>query len=296
MIEDDTTPSERIEDSIKSPYPEDGDVWGALSEALSSEFEEHEAALEDVRAAKFVDEATEAQLEKLAGLFELDRRTTETLGEFRARIKIALRAQVTSATLSEIREMIAVLLDVPADSFELREPGDEIFILEPRLAADAVGESSVRPNVLDELLGDVSAAGVNADAVLLAESSEIRVVAFGAQSEDLGQVGDWFGLDTFDGAGAFGASDSDDPVGETQTEDATIVVAISPASAETLVEGFGASGFGAGAFDGTANAADVEGETTTETAAIAAAADPASSTTLAEGFGSGSFDGSGRFN
>jgi hypothetical protein len=257
MIEDDTSPSERIKDSIKSPYSEDGDVWGALSEALVSEFEEHEAALDDVRAAKFVDEATEAQLEKLADLFELDRRTTETLEEFRARIKIALQKQVTSATLPEIRQIIAVLLDLDPSSFELREPEDKILILEPRFPVDAVGEFDVPPNVLDELLGDVSAGGVNADAVLLAESSSIRVVASGAQSEDLGQVGDWFGLDAFDGAGAFGASDSDDPVGETQTEGATIVVAISPASAETLVEGFGASGFGAGSFDGNPDDADL---------------------------------------
>jgi len=280
MIKDDTTPSERIEESIKSPYPEDGDVWGALSEALASEFEEHEAALEDVRAAKFVDEATEAQLEKLADLFELDRRTTETLGEFRARIKVALRTQITSATLPEIREMIAVLLDVPTDSFELREPEDEILILEPRLSADAVGASDVRPNVLDELLGDVSAAGVNADAVLLAESSSIRVVAFGVQSEDLGQVGDWFGLDAFDGAGAFGAADSDDPVGETRTEDAAIVVAIEPTSTETLVEGFGSSAFGAGAMDGAPDDADVEGETTAGTASFVVATSPAESYTL----------------
>jgi hypothetical protein len=185
MIDDDTTSSERIEDSIKSPYPEDGDVWGALSEALASEFEEHEAALKDVRAAKFVDEAAEAQLEKLADLFEFDRWTTETLGEFRARIKIALRTQITSATLPEIREMIAVLLDVDPRSLELREPEGEILILEPRIPADAVGASNVRPNVLNELLGDVSAAGVNANVVLLAKSSSIRVVADSVEHDTL---------------------------------------------------------------------------------------------------------------
>lgn len=172
MIEDDSTPSERLEQSIKTPCPtdpEDDEKWNALLTALTSEFDEHEQAFADVRDAKFVDTATEAQLEKLAGLFELDRRTNEDVDEFRARIKVALRTQTTSATLSEIREMIAVLMAIDPSSIELQEPDDEILWLEPRIPADAVGQSNVRPNFLDELLADATAAGVNANTLLLAD-------------------------------------------------------------------------------------------------------------------------------
>jgi hypothetical protein len=172
MIEDDTTPAKRIEASLKTPYSEDGNVWSAFTEALASEFESYEAALEDVRAAKFVDSASDAQLKKIADLFNLNRRTDETLSEFQARIKIALRTQTTSTTLPEIREMIAVLLDIDPTSIEIEEPDDEILILTPRIPAGIVEESDVRVAYLNDLLNDISAAGVEAEATLLIDLVE----------------------------------------------------------------------------------------------------------------------------
>lgn len=179
MIEDDGTSSERLKKSIKTPYPtdtEEGEKWNALLTILASEFDEHDQALADVRDAKFVNSASEEELEALAELFELNRQTNESIAEFRARVKVALRSQTTSATLSEIREMIAVLMGIDRAAIDLKEPDSEILTLHPRIPADAVGQSDVRPSYLNNLLTDVSAAGVTADSRFLAGDATVRII------------------------------------------------------------------------------------------------------------------------
>lgn len=180
-VDPDSTPRERLEASLKTPYPVDGPVWSALLAALEAEFKELERVRKEIAASRFVDTAGAAELERLATVFDLERRTDDTLPEFRARVKTALRSQITSGTLQEIGEVIVVLLDISRDEVQLVEPDDEIAQLEPRIPADTMGQSDVRPSVLNDILDDVSAAGVNAEANFLAETARLRLVGWSTE-------------------------------------------------------------------------------------------------------------------
>lgn len=108
----DGSPRERLASNLKTPYSADEPVWSALLDALAAEFEALEQARAEVRASKFVGDADEEPLERLAELFDVERRTNEDLALFRIRVQIALRQQLSTATIREIRETVSVLLDV----------------------------------------------------------------------------------------------------------------------------------------------------------------------------------------
>lgn len=127
---DDSTPLERMESALNSPYPADGDIWGAFLEAFAAEFRELEKARQDILAAKFVTDASGAQLERLATIFDVERRTGEPEEKFRLRVQTALRAQLSSGTVPDIREAVAVLLDTDTEDVVVSEPDD---IDEPRV-------------------------------------------------------------------------------------------------------------------------------------------------------------------
>jgi len=82
------TPRERLAANLKTPYSADEKYWSALLDAFAAEIEELERVRAQVRAAKFVDTADAASLERLATRFELERKTDEPLPEFRARVKV----------------------------------------------------------------------------------------------------------------------------------------------------------------------------------------------------------------
>lgn len=161
----DGTPRERLAANLKTPYSPNETVWSALLDAFAAEFEELAAVRAQVRAAKFVDTADADSLERLAKRFELERNTNEPLVEFRARVKVALRSQLTSATLEETREIIEVLLDVDRDEIVLDEPDDEPIVLEAQLDGAVLSGSDISRDTLDELLDTVTAAGVLARVV-----------------------------------------------------------------------------------------------------------------------------------
>jgi len=115
------TPRERLEESLTSPYDPEEQTWSALLTALANEFDDHEQTLDDVFAEKFIDSATGEQLNKIASLFEMERRGSETVAAFRARVKTGLRAQLTSATVDEIKEVAALLLSADTSEIILEE-------------------------------------------------------------------------------------------------------------------------------------------------------------------------------
>lgn len=133
----DGSPRERLAANLKTPYSTDEPVWSALLDALAAEFEELEAARADVRASKFVGDADEESLERLAELFDVERRTNEELALFRIRVQIALRQQLSTATIREIRETVGVLLDVGVEDVVVRRRS------EPAAADLGVPEQSV---------------------------------------------------------------------------------------------------------------------------------------------------------
>lgn len=163
------TPRERLAANLKTPYSPDEKYWSALLDAFAAEFEELEAVRAQVRAAKFVDTADPASLERLGKRFELERKTDEPVSEFRARLKVALRSQLTSATLSETRDIISVLLDIDREEITLREPTDETAVLEAQIDGSVLSGTDISRNTLDELLNTVSAAGVLTRAISASE-------------------------------------------------------------------------------------------------------------------------------
>ena len=187
-IDPDSSPIERLEANLKTPYPTGNTVWSAFLEAMAAELEELETVRKQVLASKFLDTANVAQLERLATIFDLSRRTGEPVTEFRARVKTALRSQIGSGTLSEIGEMIVVLLEIDREDVELFEPEDEVALLEPRIPADVMGEAEVRPPVLNDLLGDVSAAGVKAKANFLADTGRLRLRPLSARPREMSEL------------------------------------------------------------------------------------------------------------
>lgn len=218
----DDTPRERLASEIKTPYDSEGDTWSALLDAIASELDAIETARAEVRASKFVDTADEASLARLADLFELTRRNTESVAEFRARVKVALRSQLASGTLAELREVATVLLDISRDELTLEEPSDQTAFVDARLPAGSVGASDVRPLALEDTLKTTTAAGVGVNATLEAELATVGIalggtdisemfvaptlgITVGAGDTEATTINntDTFGVDRFDGEGSF---------------------------------------------------------------------------------------------
>lgn len=160
--DDSKTPRERLEESLKSPYPPDGDVWDGLLEAIAQEFEAIERARAQVYAAQFVDTADPASLNRLASIFDMERRTTEPVDVFRARVKTALRAQLTSATIPEIRDVIGVILGEDADAVDIREPFDlQDAHINVDVPLETLDESEITDSDFIDIVDNVVAAGVS---------------------------------------------------------------------------------------------------------------------------------------
>lgn len=116
----DGSPRDRLAENLKTPYSADAPVWSALLDAFAAEFEALEQVRAEVQASKFVGDADEESLERLAELFDVERRTNEDLELFRIRVQIALRQQLSTATIREIRETVSVLLDVGVEDVVVR--------------------------------------------------------------------------------------------------------------------------------------------------------------------------------
>lgn len=151
---------ERMEQFLKSPYNADGDFIGPLIEAFSAEFEEIQQALGDIEDSKFVDSAEPAQLERLATIFDVEREAGEEVAAFRARLKVGLQSQITSATVGEVQQIAATILDTGIENLEVREPSSEDAFFQIAIDTNEV-DVPVSPAVLSEIINEVSAAGVN---------------------------------------------------------------------------------------------------------------------------------------
>jgi hypothetical protein len=293
----DGEPRDRLGESITSPYPEDDpdSEWNALLTAISAEFEEIESVRKSVLKAKFVDDATGEQLDKLATLFQIERRTGEDDPTFRTRIKARLRAQLSSGTNEDIRSAASALLNAETDIIDIIEDySDGHPTINVVIPVDDFSEIQTPGDIWNEVLDSVAAVGVDLRTLVNVGSFEVNVIYFSPQTDDLGQLGDFFGLDAFDGQGAFGAGNSNNP-SDTTTLSFDLDVSYSGSSSSAMGEGFASSSFGAGNFDGSSDETDVVGETTIGTTVTVSYSEASSTATETDGFGSGSFDGSGTF-
>jgi len=165
---DDRTPRERLEGNLKSPYPVDGPVWSALLTAVATEFEELEAARQDVLASKFVSTATGPQLDRQSDIFDVDRQTGESDDKYRIRIQVALRELLSSGTVQEIRSTIAVLLDVDESEIVIDEPYDvESARIDVGVFESELEDRGISVSEFDDFVDGLAAAGVGIQTVAL---------------------------------------------------------------------------------------------------------------------------------
>lgn len=157
----------RLKQSLKSPYPENGTVWSALIETLADEIQEIEESRGKSEQAKFVTDAEKNGLDRIAELFQVERKSDETNSEFRVRLQVVLRSQLTSATLDEVLEVVSVFLDTNRDQIEMRENrGGEDAQFTVSIPANTVGQMGLRTDSINNILGDISAAGVHGTSTL----------------------------------------------------------------------------------------------------------------------------------
>ncbi len=170
-MSNDETPRERLEELLKTPYDVEGDVWQALLIAFAKEYDELEQAAAEVEEQKFVETATGEPLNKIGDLFGLDRRQNETLDAFRVRVKAALRSQITTATVEEVRDIVALLLDADVEDVDVEEPFDRAqaqILLDVR---DELDDVHISGSQFIDVVDSAVAAGVGVG-ILLTEEIE----------------------------------------------------------------------------------------------------------------------------
>lgn len=166
------TPEERLKDTFTSPYPVDDEdtEWHALIVALANQFEELEATKDDVVQTRSVDDATGKQLDKLASLFQLERRTGEPDSTFRLRLKLELRSPAAAGTYDDVLNIVSLLVDTEATNVELRERYVTAPVVTVFIPTDDVGEIQVPGGVLKDAIDKVTAAGVGSKVALISSA------------------------------------------------------------------------------------------------------------------------------
>ena len=175
-MSDDETPRERLEELLKTPYDVEGDVWQALLTAFAKEYEELEQAADEVQEAKFVETSTGEPLNKIADLFGLDRRQDESLDAFRVRVKAALRSQITTATVEEVRDIVSLLLEADTEDINVEEPFERAqaqILLDVR---DELDDVDITGSQFIDVVDSAVSAGVGVGILLTEEIDDTLAV------------------------------------------------------------------------------------------------------------------------
>lgn len=167
-----TTPRERFEGWVKDAFDtEPGTNFDALLNTLADEFETELSVRQNLWLQQYVDTATSAQLELIGeGLFGLPRKQGERDDLYRRRIKLQLPKYTAGATIEDILSLSSHILDCEPSQLELVESFDveparfDIFINE-----QTVTRAAISVNEFTELLQEVKAAGVKAQATIGAQ-------------------------------------------------------------------------------------------------------------------------------
>ncbi|QLG29981.1 hypothetical protein HUG10_20455 (plasmid) [Halorarum halophilum] len=107
------TPRDRLGANLKTPYPDDdGTWWDHLLTTIGDEMDDLETVRQVVLDSKFLETATDAQLDRLGELVQLPREKGETNPHYRGRLTVELRAKLSTATVKEIKDTAATILEV----------------------------------------------------------------------------------------------------------------------------------------------------------------------------------------
>lgn len=153
---------ERLLEALKSTYAAGGDdMWNILIHMIADQVAELEAARDEAATARFVDEAEDGQLERIGRLVDTPPRSDESDEHYRARLKLQLRKFMGGATVEQVREMSAILLNSNKEAFDVSEDfGTEPARFEIALWMSDLDDSNFTQDDFTELLSEVRASGV----------------------------------------------------------------------------------------------------------------------------------------
>lgn len=162
---DDETKQEirdRAEAVMKSVYPtHEGTDWDKLLNVVLREFEREHKVIADIVSGRYIDDATNAQLDKIGEFWQVERRRQEEDEHYRARIKSQLPRHTSRATIDEILQVTAILLQTDISRIHV----EENFDIEPArfdvwVEDISLTDKGITIDDLEELLNDVKPAGV----------------------------------------------------------------------------------------------------------------------------------------
>lgn len=159
---------ERAEAVMKSVYPTDpGTDWDKLLEVILEEFEREHQVIDAILSGRYIDDATGAQLNKIGEFWQVERRDQEGDDLYRARIKAQFPRHTSRATIDEVIEASATLLDTHPQRFDIHEN----FDIEPArfdivVEEIALHDAGVSIDDYQQLIQDIKPAGVKAVATI----------------------------------------------------------------------------------------------------------------------------------
>lgn len=151
-----------LEELLKNPYPQTGESWQAILNAIATEVAELEKARSEAEDAKFVTTAEGEQLDKIGEFFGTERKTNEPDDVYRLRLQVALRSQVGSGTIPEIYDVVDTILpNIDRDQINVEEPIQlEPMFVRIRVPKDTFANSTLSDTDLVNTLEDIVAGGV----------------------------------------------------------------------------------------------------------------------------------------
>lgn len=137
-------------------------IFDAFYRAYAREFVALERAMGEVLLAKTIETAEGAQLDKLASIVFLERRTGETDSEFRVRIRSTFQSYLASGTLEDLDTAISQLLDAD-DGYSIQQVGTAT--IEVAIQSELLEEQDLELEQFFDEVEAVTAGGVSIIAV-----------------------------------------------------------------------------------------------------------------------------------
>lgn len=163
---------DRLREYVKQPWLssldlDDDDVSGddlgfwLFATLLRDQLKGFETVALDTIQSQYVRHAEGQALDDIGEFVQTPRWTGEKDAHYRIRLKVQLRKYVGGATLAEIMQVAAVLLETEVSNLEVREPFEtEAARVDIAIGADALDAAKIETADLIEFLGEVRAAGV----------------------------------------------------------------------------------------------------------------------------------------
>lgn len=161
---DPNTPGDRLKANLKSPYPDEDSTWEDIIKAFAQEFDDYHTTITTIDEQNKIEEATDAQLDKIGSFLQLKRNTGESDPHYRGRLKVQLRKFLGSGTVDEIKETAAILLDAELEDIQILEDFDtEYARFQIGVWQDDLDDAGVTDSEFRSFIDEVRGAGIRTD-------------------------------------------------------------------------------------------------------------------------------------